>query len=176
MKGLNIMLQPTFIAVVLAVVACICDLRTRRIPNALTFTAAAAAIVLQGMTGGAPGLVASVMGLLVGLAVFFPFFALGGLGAGDVKLLAALGAWLGAPTVLQVSFYSAIAGGVLGVIVALRAGYLRSALGNLAGFIRFWKTVGLKPVEGFTLESQDRPRLAYAVPMLAGLMVTLWMR
>ena len=170
------MIQPAFIAVVLAVIACVFDLRSHRIPNSLTFTAAAAALVLQGMTGGVPGLVTSVIGLLVGLAVFFPFFALGGLGAGDVKLLAALGAWLGAPTVLQVSFYSAIAGGVLGTIVALRAGYFRSALGNLAGFVRFWKAVGLKPVEGFTLESEDRPRLAYAVPMLAGLMVTLWMR
>jgi prepilin peptidase CpaA len=99
------------------------------------------------------------------------------MGAGDVKLLGAIGAWLGTEAVVQVALCSAIAGGVFAVVVALRSGYLRQALGNLKMLLMFWFTVGLKPVEGFTLDAQQNsPRLAYAVPMLAGLLVTLWLR
>jgi prepilin peptidase CpaA len=163
-------------AVVVAIVACICDLRTRRIPNALTFGAAMAAAAFHVVTGGATGLMASAGGWLVGIALFFPFFALRGMGGGDVKLLGALGAWLGPAAVFHVGLYSAMAGGVIGTLVAFRAGYLIRALRNLEFLGIFWSTVGLRPVEGLTLDEPNTPRLAYAVPMLAGLLVTLWLQ
>ena len=162
--------------VVVAIVACVCDLRTRRIPNALTFGAALAAAGFHVVTGGATGLMASAAGWLLGIALFFPFFALRGMGGGDVKLLGALGAWLGPTAVFHVGLYSAIAGGVIGALVAVRAGYLIQALRNLKFLGTFWSTVGLQPVEGLTLDAPNRPRLAYAVPMLAGLLVTLWLQ
>jgi prepilin peptidase CpaA len=112
----------------------------------------------------------------LGLALFMPFFALRGLGAGDVKLLGALGAWLGPSIVIYVAFYSAIAGGVLGVVVALKASYLRTALRNLRFLVTFWWTTGFRPVDGLTLSNGASPKLAYAVPIFAGLMVTLWLR
>jgi hypothetical protein len=93
-----------------------------------------------------------------------------------VKLVGALGAWLGPVAVCYVGLYSALAGGVLGVAVALRMGYLRQALRNMKFLGTFWLTAGLRPVEGLTLDDQKAPRLAYAVPMLAGLVVTLWLR
>lgn len=164
------------IAIAVASLACVCDLRTRRIPNVLTFGAAIIAFALHGLVGGRPELMASAGGWLLGVALFFPFFALGGLGAGDVKLLGAIGAWLGPAAVLYVAFFSTLAGGVLALIVALRAGYVRQAVRNLGFLLRFWSTVGFRPAEGLTLEKTDSPRLAYAVPVLAGLLVTLWVR
>ena len=78
----------------LAALACVSDLRTRRIPNALTFGAAlrAGRFTCHRRRDGRGR---SLGGWLLGVVLFFPLFALRGLGAGDVKLLAALGAWLG---------------------------------------------------------------------------------
>jgi prepilin peptidase CpaA len=164
------------IVLVVAIGACAFDLTTRRIPNVLTLGAAVSAAVFHATTGGASGLIVSVAGWLLGVGLFFPFFALGGLGGGDVKLLGAFGAWLGPLAVFHVGIYSALAGGVLGLLVALRAGYVVRALRNLEFLGTYWSTVGLRPVEGLTLDTPNTPRLAYAVPMLAGLLVTLWLQ
>ena len=64
-------------------------------------------------------------GFLVGLALFFPLFALKGLGAGDVKLMGALGAWLGTSLVFGVAFYTTLAGGVLALGLIARHRYAR---------------------------------------------------
>jgi prepilin peptidase CpaA len=170
------MIQFEFLAVAVAVLACASDLRTRRIPNALTFGAAIAAISIHAAISGVDGILIGVVGWLVGIALFFPFFALGGLGGGDVKLLGAIGACLGPASTIFVGFYAAIAGGVLAVIVALRSRYLGQALRNLRFLATFWLTVGFKPVEELTLDRSQAPRLAYAVPVLVGLVVTIWPR
>jgi prepilin peptidase CpaA len=170
------MMHPAQIAVVVAATACVYDLRTRRIPNALTFGAALIALLFHALTGGPSALAMAGGGWLLGIGLFVPFFMLGGLGAGDVKLLGAIGAWLGPASVLRVGLYSALAGGVFAVVVALQTGYLRQALHNLKFLATCWLTVGFKPVEGLTLDQQKTPRLAYAVPMLTGLLVTLWLQ
>src|SRR5262249_22109493 len=154
------------------VIAAVCDVRTRRIPNLLTFGGATCALVCHGLLGGTTGLAMSIGGWLLGIALFFPFFALRGLGGGDVKLLCAFGACLGPFVVLYVGFYSTLAGGVFAVVVALQARYLRQALANLKFLGTFWLTVGVMPVDGVTLDHKGSPRLAYAVPLLAGLLVT----
>src|SRR5262245_40577491 len=112
-------------------VACICDLRTRRIPNVLTCGGAAVAIVDGIWVSGPSGLVTSLGGWLTGAAMFMPMFVLGGMGAGDVKLAACIGAWLGPMPALFVALYSAIAGGVMAVGVALCTGYFKQAVGNV---------------------------------------------
>src|SRR5215210_7805328 len=81
--------------VVVAFTALLFDVRTRRIPNWLTFGAAAAGVVYATFVAGPSGAGTAAAGWLAGVALFFPVFALGGMGAGDVKLLGALGAWLG---------------------------------------------------------------------------------
>ncbi|HET9832285.1 MAG TPA: prepilin peptidase [Vicinamibacterales bacterium] len=165
----------TFIAVAVAVVACGFDLRTRRIPNVLTFGAALLAMAFNVVAHGSSGFMTASGGWLLGVVLFLPFFALGGMGAGDVKLLGAIGAWLGPETVLQVALYSVLAGGVFALVVALRTGYLRQALLNLKMLITMWLMTGLRPVEEITLAGQQNaPRLAYALPMLAGVLVTVW--
>ena len=169
-------MQPGHLAVVVAALACISDLRSRRIPNVLTFGAALCGIAAAALVDGTAGATTSATGWLVGIAIFFPFFALGGLGAGDVKLLGAIGAWVGPSIVIRVGLYSAVAGGVFAIALALKSGYVRTAFRNIGFLVKFWTKVGFQPVDGLTLADERAPKLAYAVPMLAGLLVTLWLR
>lgn len=157
-----------------AIAAAVSDVRERRIPNVLTFGAAAAAVIFGLVTAGMNGLGVSAAGWLVGVALFFPFFALGGMGAGDVKLLAALGAWVGPADVVWLALFTAMAGGVVGGFVALRHGYLRKALANVWLLITHWRVFGFKAVPGFTLSDDQAPRIAYAVPILVGAVITIW--
>ena len=163
-------------AIALAIIAVVWDLRTRRIPNVLTFGAALVGVVVHGYSGGLPGAGWSVVGWFLGVAFFLPFFALGGMGGGDVKLLAALGAWLGPGPTVWVALFSLIAGGVLGLAVAIGYGYLSQALTNILWMFQFWRAEGPRPVPKVTLASHKGPRLAYAVPVFAGLMVALWLK
>ena len=160
--------------VAISLIACVTDLRSARIPNVLTLGAALAGLGAHIALEGASGALTSGGGWLTGLIVFLPFFALGGMGGGDVKLLAALGAWLGAYDTLYLALYSGVAGGVLAIAVAFARGYLRVALTNVLEMLRFWRTAGLRPVPNFTLDTPHAPRLAYAVPMFLGVVVTLW--
>jgi prepilin peptidase CpaA len=109
------------------------------------------------------------------MALFFPFYALGGMGAGDVKLLGAIGAWLGPMGALWTGLYGAIAGGILALIVALGRGYARTALKNVGTMLRVWTVAGVKPVDGLTLADSGSIRLPYAVPLAVGALATLWM-
>jgi prepilin peptidase CpaA len=171
---MNSMPPHALAALLVAFVAMLCDVRTRRIPNVLTLAAAAAALVFGFVSDGAAGLGMSAAGWLVGAALFFPFFALGGMGAGDVKLLAALGAWLGPADAVWLAIFASIAGGVLAAIVSLYYGYLRQAGANVWLMLMQWRTVGPGPVAGMTLRDTRGPRLAYAIPIAAGLVCTLW--
>jgi prepilin peptidase CpaA len=164
------------VALGVAVIAVVSDMATRRIPNPLTFGAALVAVAAHGYAAGWTGVGLSLAGWLLGVAFFFPVFALGGMGAGDLKLLGALGAWLGPAAVVWVALYSGVAGGVMAVFVAALSGYLTKALTNIWGLLMYWRVAGVRPAPGLMLSSQQGPRLAYAVPVLAGLVVTLWFR
>jgi prepilin peptidase CpaA len=164
------------VAVLVAGVACVSDLRTRRIPNALTFGAAGAAVLFHVWTGGLAGGLASVGGLVVGAGLMFVLFALGGMGAGDVKLLAALGAWLGPINAVWMVLYTGIAGGVIALVVAALHGYLGQACRNIRALLAYWHMAGIRPMAELTLDTGRGPRLAYATSILAGTVVTIWLR
>ena len=164
------------IVLAVALVAAGWDIATRRIPNALTFGAAAAAVAAQSYVGGWSGAGLALAGWAVGVALFFPIFALGGMGAGDVKLMGAIGAWLGPAAVVWVALYSGIAGGIAGLVVAGCSGYLRQMFTNVWCLLMHWRVAGLRPAPELTLSTHRGPRLAYAVPVLAGLMVTIWLQ
>jgi prepilin peptidase CpaA len=163
-------------ALVVAIVAAAWDLRTRRIPNLLTFGGALIALMLHGYFGGWSAAGLSLAGWAVGVALFLPFFALGGMGAGDLKLLAAVGACVGPVATVWVALFTSIAGGVMALAVASYSGYLRTAFVNLWCLVMYWRVEGPRPVPELTLTMHKGPRLAYAVPVLAGLMLTLWLR
>lgn len=159
-----------------AAVAVLCDLRTRRIPNVLTFGAAAGALIFSLFAGGVTALGYSIAGWLVGAALFFPLFALGGMGAGDVKLLAALSAWTGPADAVWMALFASIAGGVIAIGVSLFHGYLAQAMRNVWLILMQWRIAGVQPVAGFTLKDNRAPRLAYAIPITIGMLCTLWRR
>lgn len=165
---------PVVALLLIAAVAVASDVRTRRIPNALTFGGALAALAYMGATAGLRGAGIAASGWLVGAALFFPFFALRGMGAGDVKLLAALGAWLGPHDTIWLAIFAAMAGGVFAIIVAMAGGYLATAFRNVWVILTHWRVAGVQPVPGLTLTDAKAPRLAYAVPIATGLVVTLW--
>lgn len=164
----------SIVVVVIGVVACVFDVRTRRIPNYLTFGAAVAGLCFHAFTSGSEGATLAASGWLVGLLILIPYFMAGGMGGGDVKLLAALGAWLGPWETFWLAIYAGLAGGVLGLCLALSHRYLRTAMANLRLMVGYWLTVGFRPVPGLTLEASASPRLAYAIPILLGTVLTLW--
>ncbi len=108
------------------------DLMGRRIPNWLTFPAAFVGLAWNGYRGGWRGLLLSVAGLALGLLVFLPFFALGGMGAGDVKLMAAVGAISGPQALVGIFLFTGVLGGIAGLALAAARGRLRETLANTA--------------------------------------------
>ncbi|MGH9329332.1 MAG: A24 family peptidase [Vicinamibacterales bacterium] len=95
------------------------DIRTRRIPNAVTFGTAALGLTLAATGLSGVSLSSSVMGLLLGLALMLPGRLFGATGAGDVKLMGAVGAVLGLERIVQAFLFTAIAGGLLAVGVSI---------------------------------------------------------
>jgi prepilin peptidase CpaA len=160
----------------IAVVACVTDVRSRRIPNILTFGGATAALIFHAVTGGIGGVSTACAGWAVGVAFFFLPFALGGMGGGDIKLVAALGAWMGPVAALWLGLYTGIAGGVLAIIVSMSRGYLRQALSNIWLLLTHWRVSGLRPLDEVSLAGSGGPRLAYAVPIFTGTVLTIWLR
>ena len=157
-------------------IAAVVDIRTRRIPNLLTFGGAAVGLLYQAWAGGWHGLGQGASGWAVGVALLFPMFFLRGMGAGDVKLLAAVGAWFGPVAVLRVGLYAVCAGGVLALVIGARAGYLGKAFANLWSLFGFWRMAGLQPAPGMTLEDASGPRLPYGVAIAAGTAIAAWLK
>lgn len=163
-------------ALAVALVACVTDLRSRRIPNVLTFGAAATGLLFHAFAPTGEGPTTAVLGWLLGVAIFFVPFALGGLGGGDVKLLGALGAWLGPAGIFWAAMYTGVAGGVMAIVTALASGYLRKALSNVYLLLAHWRVAGIRALPELTLETSKAPKLAYAIPIFAGTMVAIWLK
>ena len=102
-----------------------CDLKERKIPNKVTFTGILIGILFNSVTGGWNGLMQVILGLFAGLAIFFLPFMMGGMGAGDVKLMGAIGALMGWKFTLMTALYSAIVGGIMVLTHLLYTGKLR---------------------------------------------------
>jgi prepilin peptidase CpaA len=156
------------LAFVVAGTAAAIDIRTRRIPNALTFGAAGLSFVFALWSGGWHAFGLSVAGWAIGIGLFLPIYVVGGMGAGDVKLLGAVGAWLGPLGALRTALFSVFAGGVLALVVGLRHRYLGVAFRNLWGLLVFWRVAGIRPHPGLTLDASRGPKLAYGVAIAAG--------
>jgi prepilin peptidase CpaA len=163
-------------AVAVATIACVTDWRTRRIPNVLTIGASLAALLFHTLAPTGIGFFGSLSGWCVGAAIMFVPFALRGLGGGDVKLLAAIGAWTGPGAAFWIGIYTGIAGGVLAIVVAAHHGYLRRAFQNIWFLLQHWTVAGIRPLDEVSLEGSSGPRLVYAFPILAGLVIAIWVQ
>jgi prepilin peptidase CpaA len=148
------------------IAATVVDLRTRRIPNVLTGAMAATGLALAAFGFAKVSVGAALLGCVIGLVLMLPGHVLGATGAGDVKLMAAVGAIVGPGLVVTAFLFTAIAGGVLAVIVAAR----RRRLGaTLAGTARLVST----PAEARQELKSAAPssRFAYGPAIAAGSIV-----
>lgn len=150
------------------------DLRTYRIPNYLTFSTAVAGLVYQVAFHGLGGAGSGLSGLTLGFFLLFPVYLLGGLGAGDVKALAALGTWLGPGLTLMLFCYMAMAGGLLALGVLIYKGLLWAKLRLYWSYLVSWvlfRPTGLTPGPGPKAEIQGIP---YGVAIALGMVALFW--
>ena len=128
--------NPAFVALAAgALAATVVDMRTRRIPNELTAAIAGLGVGLAAAGASGISVWASMAGFALGLALMMPGHALGATGAGDVKLMGAVGAVVGPATVVTAFLFTAIAGGVLALAVAVQRRRLGATLAGTGRLI-----------------------------------------
>ena len=119
------------------------DLRTRRIPNALTIGGASVGLLLSLLAGGG-AIGVSLAGAGLAMLLSLPLWALGSLGGGDAKLLIAVGTFLGAGQLLVAAVLTAIAGGVMALVVAIRCGALVETVRNVHELVLYLASFGTR--------------------------------
>ncbi len=128
-----------FGTVTLVVAAAACDLQSRRIPNRLVGSAWLTALAMQiWVHGWLDGSAAWALGWLTGLAMFLPFYLLRGMAAGDVKLMMAVGAWIGAHHAFDVAIATFVLGGIWSVGLSLLRGNVAQLFTNTRAIVRQW--------------------------------------
>ena len=142
------------------------DLRTRRLPNPLTMGLAATGVVYAACGIGGLSIGASLAGLALGLALMLPGHLIGATGAGDVKLFAAVGAFIGPVHILTAFLYTALAGGGLAVVISLMRRRLRQTVGSTA------RLIASAGANAPAIESPlEHNRFAYAPAIAVGTML-----
>jgi prepilin peptidase CpaA len=177
---------PALLAVLL-IIAVGYDVTSRRIPNALVFAGATLALFLHSVLPAGSGLVdavpggigflKSLAGLGVGLALLLPLYLVRAAGAGDVKLMAMVGAFVGPLDAVGAVVCTFIAGALLSLIVALKAGVLRQAARNIK-LISYSAFARLAAVQGpvFDARTDTVARMPYALAIAAGTFAYLALR
>jgi prepilin peptidase CpaA len=161
----SIALWPT-VAVVL--VATITDLRSRRIPNWLVLPFLVLGLAASGISMGWSGLGESLLGVLTGVVVLGVFCYLGGMGMGDLKLCAAVGAWIGPSQLLTALVITGLAGGVMALGWVIAGGFFRTTMRNTASLIAGFGKNGIRPHDTIVLENPLSRRMPYAPAIAIG--------
>jgi len=139
------------------------DLQVRRVPNPLTFGIASVGMTLAAFHATPVGLLGALAGLGVGLALMLPGHVIGAMGAGDVKLFAALGTFLGPARIGMAFLYMALIGAAIAIAIAYCRGRLRTTLEATASIVT---TGGAAAAE---IEKPSRHnRFAYAPAIALG--------
>ena len=146
------------------------DIRSRRIPNALTVTGLVAALVLRLFLGPAAA-IDGLVGVLLAFLVVLPFFVLGVVGGGDIKLFMMIGAFMGPRDFLWAAVLIAIIGGMLAVVDAGRRGALLPVLFNCGQIMKHWATFGRRGANR-SIASAGAMTIPYGVVIAAGAL--LW--
>ena len=155
-------LVTTVVLIGLLAVAVVSDLRRHRIPNLLILVGLVLGLVSQIHSGGVSGLGDGLLGLLIGFGMFLPMYALGGMAAGDVKLMAMAGSFLPPHYALWAGFFSLIAGGVCGFLIVLVRGQLLQTLG------RYWLILRAQSYLAPTSDEVAGKPFPYSIAILIG--------
>jgi prepilin peptidase CpaA len=139
------------------------DLRSARIPNWLTYSGLSAALVLRFAVLGWVGLKSGAAGMLAAGGLFLILFVMGAMGGGDMKLMAAIGAWVGSTHVVAILLTAAMAGGLLAVVYIIFGGGIRRTFWNLLDLIRFRLTFGLQPHPVLNVREAGSQRVPFGV-------------
>jgi prepilin peptidase CpaA len=110
---------PIWLLSIILIVAAVIDGWLLKVPNWLTLPLVLAGWTASAYYGGFGGLGWSMAGTLVGLGLLLPAYAIGGMGAGDVKLMAGVGAWIGASATFYAFCVSSVVGGVIAIAMVL---------------------------------------------------------
>lgn len=146
--------------------AVVSDLRDRRIPNRVTVWGAVCGLILSAFAvGGVP--TSALWGVAVALGLSFPAFALGVLGAGDAKLLAAVAAFTGLGGLPSVLLYAGLAGGVLGLASSIQRGTVIPVLLNLPGTFVYVATFGRRGAPQ-SIKDPNARTIPYGVAIAVG--------
>ena len=156
-----------FLSLILFVSAVI-DLRTQKIPNLITYPTMVIALIYHAAFGGGNGLLFSFSGLCVGTGLLFLPYLMGGMGAGDAKLMGAVGGMIGAKGVFYAFLCSAVVGGIyaLALILIYRghfSNFFKKQITTLWNFILTRKYIP-DPIQN----AQTTPRLCYGLAIASG--------
>ncbi len=150
----------------LAIVIAYYDVRYRRIPNPFVLATFISGVAVNGILGGFPGIVGSLAGCLLGFALMFILHVFGAMGAGDVKLFAAIGTITGVHLILPTFLVVILTGGVLALISIIRTGALISTMHRVlqifAGFLPGWE------MPRFAVPADRRHTIPYGVAITIG--------
>ncbi|HYM12890.1 MAG TPA: A24 family peptidase [Bryobacterales bacterium] len=155
-------------------IAALTDLHSRRIPNLLVAPFLAAGLVAGGVTGGWEGVTRSLAGIGLGAAAAAFLCYLRGMGLGDLKLLAAVGAWIGPAQMVSALVMTAIAGGFLALAYAIRHRSLGRCLDSTADLLAEFPINGIRPHRTAVLGNPEAIHLPYAVAIAIGTMFSFY--
>jgi len=155
----------------LAIIIAYYDVRYRRIPNAFVLATLAGGLAINAIFSGLPGIGASFTGCLLGFAMMFMLHVFGAMGAGDVKLFAAIGAVTGAQLVVPTFFVVVLTGGLLAVVSIVRSGMVRTTMHRVLQIF-----VGLLPgwqMPKFAVPADRRYTIPYGVAITLGSIISI---
>jgi prepilin peptidase CpaA len=164
---------PTLI--VLAV-ATFTDLRSRRIPNWLVLPFLVAGIAVSGWLHGWNGIGQSFAGMGLGALLLGVLCLMGGMGMGDAKLCAAIGAWIGPSQLVVALVVTGFAGGLMALCWAIAGGFLGELFTNTGDLVFGLKKRGLKPHPELVLDNPLARKMPYAPAIAIGTLVSFFSR
>ena len=157
----------------LAIIIAYMDVRYRRIPNKLVLAILLVGVTTNTIFGGSHGLLLSLGGLGVSFGIMFFLHVFGTMGAGDVKLFAAIGAVNGLSLVIPTLMFVALTGGVLAIFMMVYSGRVRRTMFNVMQF--FYGLLPGQHVPRFEIPADRRYTLPYAVPICFGSLVSYFL-
>jgi prepilin peptidase CpaA len=162
---------PTLIVLAIATFT---DLRSRRIPNWLVFPFMIAGVAVSGWLHGWNGVGHSLAGWALGGALFGILSLMGGMGMGDVKLCAAIGAWVGPAQLMLALVLTGITGGIMVLVWASCGGFLGELFSGAGDLLFSVKERGLRPHPELVLSNPRTRKMPYAPAIALGTLISFF--